>query len=176
MTDAPAADSDRVCHYCTFRLAGHLFGFDLRLVKEVNTQTCFTPIPQAPPEVRGYVNLRGHLFLVLDLRLLLGLESAPLTADSRLLIFKPTAGESFGVLVDQIGDIATLGADLTEAVRPDEPSPVEEAAAARRAGELIAGIGKLEGELLVIVDPTKLLPAVAEIMREQPTKPGERGT
>jgi purine-binding chemotaxis protein CheW len=148
--------------YCTFRLAGNLFGFDIRAVREVNTQTACTPVPQAPPEVRGCVNLRGNIVLVLDLRRLLGMEPAPVTPDSRLVVFKPAVGESFGVLVDAVGDIATVHEDLTENRHPEETARVEEETGARRAAELVRGIGKLEGELLVIVDPHKLLGAVAE--------------
>jgi chemotaxis signal transduction protein len=153
-------------HYCTFRLDGHLFGFDIRAVREVNMQTAFTSVPHAPPVVRGCVNLRGHIVLVLDLRRLLGLEPAPVTPDSRLVIFKPTVGESLGVLVDAIGDIASVPEDLTENMRPDEAPRVEEETGARRAAELVSGIGKLEGELLVIVNPHKLLGAVAGSVAE----------
>jgi chemotaxis signal transduction protein len=153
-------------HYCTFRLAGHLFGFDIRAVREVNTQTACTPVRQAPPEVRGYVNLRGNIVLVLDLRRLLGMEPAPVTPDSRLIVFKPAVGDSFGVLVDAVGDIATLHEDLTENWHAGEAPRVEEETGARRAAELVTGIGKLEGELLVLVDAHKLLGAVAESVAE----------
>jgi purine-binding chemotaxis protein CheW len=164
MNKAPVRETPRVNHYCTFRLAGHLFGFDIRAVKEVNTHTTFTNIPRAPAGVRGYVNLRGNIYLILDLRHLLGMEPAPVTPDSRLLIFKASVGESFGVLVDQIGDIATLSAEDIESRRPDDASRVEETTGARRAGELVASLGKLDGELLVIVDAHQLLPMVAQSM------------
>jgi purine-binding chemotaxis protein CheW len=152
--------------YCTFRLAGHLFGFDIRAVREVNTQTACTPVPQAPPVVRGCVNLRGNIVLVLDLRRLLGMDPAPVTPDSRLIVFKPAVGDSFGVLVDAVGDIATIGDDLTENWQPGEALRVEEETGARRAAELVTGIGKLDGELLVIVDPHKLLGTVATSVAE----------
>jgi purine-binding chemotaxis protein CheW len=165
MNNAQGVETDRQAQYCTFRLAGHLFGFDIHhAVKEVNTHTTFTAVPHAPAGVRGYVNLRGNIVLVLDLRRLLGMEPVPVTPDSRLVIFKPAVGESFGVLVDQIGDIVTLGADRTESWRPEEQAAAAEPTGARRAGELIAGLGKLAGELLVIIDPQKLLRAVAELM------------
>jgi purine-binding chemotaxis protein CheW len=149
--DNAAADETEVYHYCTFRLGGRLFGFDIRSVREASPHTTLTPIPHAPPEVRGYVNLRGHIFLVLDLRRFLGMEPAAVTTDSRLLLFKPSVGESFGVLVDQIGDIITVGADQAEEWRPDE----------NPAGELIAAIAKLAGELLVILRADRLLPGLA---------------
>lgn len=147
-------------HYCTFRLARRLFGFDILAVKEVHTQTMFTPIPHAPPEVCGYANLRGTVVLALDLRLLLGMEPATYTPESRLIIFKAAAGESFGVLVDGIGEIVTLSASQVEDCRPE----LEEASGAGRAGELIGGVGKLDGELVILVRAERLLRVVARGM------------
>jgi purine-binding chemotaxis protein CheW len=137
--------------YCTFRLAGRLFGVDVRTVKEVNTRTAVAPVPLAPPAVRGLVNLRGQLHLVLDLRQLLGLGAAAGTPDSRLVIFKPAVGEAFGVLVDAVGDVVRLTADRTERYAADDPA---------RRGGLMTGVGTIEGDLMVIVDPYRLLDAV----------------
>jgi chemotaxis signal transduction protein len=167
MDKPPVGENTHVNHCCTFRLAGRLYGFEIGAVKEVNTQTLFTPIPHAPPVVCGYVNLRGHIFLVLDLRRLLGLEPATLTADSRLIIFKEAAGESYGVLVDRIHDIVSFSSELTESWRPDEQAAFVDATGAVRAGELVTGVAKLEGELLVLVDARKLLKVVAKIMEER---------
>ena len=153
-------DKSGTGHYCTFRLARRLFGCSILAVKEVNTQTTFTPIPHAPPEVCGYVNLRGNIVLVLDLRLLLGMEPAARTPESRLIIFKATVGESFGVLVDAIGEIVTLNASQTEDCRPE----LEETSSAPRVSELIGGVGKLQGELVILVQAEKLLRAVAKNM------------
>ena len=137
--------------YCTFRLAGRLFGVDMRAVKEVNTRTALTPVPHAPPAVSGLVNLRGQLHLVLDLRRLLGLGESAVTADSRLVIFKPAVGEAFGVLADAVGDVVRLDPAQTERYAADDPA---------RAGGLLIGVGKTEGDLMVIVDPYRLLEAV----------------
>lgn len=150
-------EQPRTGHYCTFRLSQWLFGFNLLAVKEVNTQTTFTPVPHAPPEVCGYVNLRGTVVLVLDLRLLLGMEPARLTPESRLIIFKHNIGESCGVLVDNIGEIVTLDAGQLEDRRPD----LEEATGAARIGELIGGVGKLDGELMILIQAERLLRVVA---------------
>jgi purine-binding chemotaxis protein CheW len=160
-----SAEAAAVCHFCTFRLADRLFGFDVFAVKEVNTQTALTPVPHAPAAVRGYVNLRGNIALVLDMRLLLGLGASEVSAESRLIVFKPSVGDSFGVLVDQIGDFVTLSAESIENKLPDELSQAEETPAARQAGELVKGVGKLATELLIILDPYKLLKAVAESLR-----------
>ena len=163
--DNPPDEADRAIPYCTLRLAGRLFGFDLRAVKEVTAPTAITPVPHAPVEVLGYMNLRGHIILALDLRRLMGMEPAPVSADSRLVLFKAAVGQSFGVLVDQVGDIAHVGADCAETRRVEEDSPADADSPWQRAAGLIAGVGKLDGELLVLVDPHRLLPVVAEVMK-----------
>ena len=78
------------------------------------------------------MNLRGDIALTLDLRRLLGLEPAQVTADSRLLIFKVSVGELFGVLVDQIGDIVPLSEEAIEEWRPDGQAGAEELSEAWR--------------------------------------------
>lgn len=153
MTELPQEKRSNEAHtglYCTFRLAEHLFGVPILDVKEVNAATDFTPIPHAPAEVRGYVNLRGSIFLVLDLRLLLGLERDEVTADSRLVLFKPAVGESFAVLVGSIGDIARLDGDRIERDRPRD----------NLRGNLIVGVGKLDDELLILLEPRRFLKAI----------------
>jgi purine-binding chemotaxis protein CheW len=145
------AGSDGDLLYCTFRLAGKLFGVDMRAVKEVNTRTAVTPVPQAAPAVVGLVNLRGQLHLVLDLRRMLRLGESVVTPDSRLVIFKPAVGESFGVLVDGVGDVVRLGPDQVERYAEDEPAC---------AGGLLVGVGKTDAALMVLLDPYRLLEAV----------------
>jgi purine-binding chemotaxis protein CheW len=149
---APVGEaSDGELLYCSFRLAGRLFGVDMRAVKEVNTRTAVTPVPHAPPTVVGLVNLRGQLHLVLDLRRLLRLGESAVTPDSRLIIFKPAVGESFGVLVDAVGDVVRLGAGQIERYAEDDPA---------RAAGLLVGVGKTEGDLMVLVEPYQLLEVV----------------
>ncbi len=160
-----------VGHLVTFRLGESLFGFDVRRVQSVNTLPPLTPVPHAPPAVQGCVNLRGQIHLVLDLKVLLGMgltEMGPLT---RLVVFKPDLGDPFGVLVDRVGDVVALPADRVEGRQADE---VEGRAAAH--GELVAGIGKLEGELLVLLDAGRLLAAVGrEVVDFSPLSPRGRG-
>ena len=146
-------DTDDVQQFVSFRLGGKLFGIDIRQVKEVSTPPPLTPVPLAPAAVRGYVNLRGHIHLVLDLKRMLGAGETELGPDARLVLFKPALGDPFGVLVDHIGDIVTLPADQVEAGDEED-------------GGLVWGIGKLDGELLVLVEARRLLPFVGRQLQE----------
>ena len=66
--------------------------------------TAFTPVAHTPDEVLGLVNIRGHIYLALDLHRLLGLPTAAVTGGSRLVLFKPAVGNAFGVMVDAIAE------------------------------------------------------------------------
>jgi purine-binding chemotaxis protein CheW len=141
--------------YCTFRTAGRLFGVPILDVKEVTTETTCTRIPHAPSEVRGYVNIRGHVFLALDLRKLLALPGETDVADPHLVIFKPAVGPAFGVIVDEVGDIVSAAASDTET-----PEPFGKESSNGDRAELVAAICRLSDELLVVLDPRRFLPIV----------------
>ncbi|HEY0984628.1 chemotaxis protein CheW [Schlesneria sp.] len=140
--------------FCTFRLDGQLFGVDILDVKEVTTEITCTQIAHSPDEVRGLVNIRGHIHLALDMRGLLGLPAVPRTDSSRLILFKPAVGSAFGVIVDEIAEI--------HAVTPHqiEPFTVEQFDALTsqlRRIDLIDSVAKLARELLVILNPRRFL-------------------
>jgi purine-binding chemotaxis protein CheW len=147
-----AAAEGAVRSFCTFRLGESLYGIDVSSVQSVNTLPPLTPIPHAPAAVRGYVNLRGQVHLVLDLARLLGLGTTATGADARLVLLKPALGDPFGVLADRIGDIVSL-----------RPEQIEDRnGSGDKAGEagLIESVGKAEGELLVILNARQFLPGV----------------
>ncbi len=147
----PAAAEQAPRLFCTFRLGDQLFGVDIGDVKEVNTETTLTRIHHAPAQVLGCVNLRGNIFLVLDIRRLLGLAPAGFGPDSRLLIFKPHVGDAVAGLVDQIGDIVAVAPGRIEPWRADR------GAERLPGGELIAGIAQLEQDLLLILEANLFL-------------------
>jgi purine-binding chemotaxis protein CheW len=147
--------------YCTFRSADRWFGVAIQDVKEVTTQTTCTRIPHAPQEVAGYVNIRGHIFLALDLRRLLGLD-AKTTTENRLIIFKPSVGPAFGALVDEIGDIVSVHANLVEEFQAGAHEPI--AGEPIRRQDVITKVCRLPTELLVILEPRKFLHLVEQAM------------
>jgi purine-binding chemotaxis protein CheW len=141
---------------CTFRLGDALFGIDVHLVKEVAALPYVTRIPQAPPAVFGCVNLRGQIHLVLDLKQLLGLGPTQEGPDTRLVLFKSVLGDPFGILADRIGDIVQLAEDQVE----DHNSAASPDSLPGRG--LVIQVGKLPGELLLILDGHKLLPVLEQ--------------
>jgi purine-binding chemotaxis protein CheW len=145
--------------FCTFRVNDRLFGVDILDVKEVTAETTFTRAAHAPDEVLGLVNIRGYIYLALDLHRLLGLSTTVVTGDSRLVLFKPSVGNAFGVVVDAISDIRTVDASRTESFARADREAV--AVGAGRA-DLIDCICELDGELLVVLNPRRFLAVIEQ--------------
>jgi chemotaxis signal transduction protein len=145
--------------YCTFWVGDSLFGTEASLVKEISVVPFMTPIPHSPGAVCGYVNLRGHIVLVLDLKWILLRTATPISNDTRLVVFRGSLGDPFGILVDRIGEIIPLRDDRIEECAVNAHA-YGGAQSLELEHELISGIGKLADRLLSILDARTLLPFV----------------
>lgn len=146
--------------FCTFWLSNRLFGVDILHVKEITSELEFTPVFHAPSEVKGYVNIRGQIHLVIDLRLLLGFENKEIMKTSKVILFKPEVGESFGMLVDKIGDVLEVGEDEMERQYSKEQMELEETDKAKNGTYLKEGVCKLKNQLLIILSAKNLLTSI----------------
>jgi purine-binding chemotaxis protein CheW len=151
--------------YCTFWLHSHWFGVDARHVKEVTLTSHCTPIPHAPTGALGYLNLRGQIYLVIDIRQQLGIEARESTADSRLLILRPEVADCLAVVVDRIGPIAAVSAADLERLASDPSAAATEPA----PNSLATAVARLEEGLLVILDPHRFLPSLQHAHTEPRT-------
>ena len=135
--------------FVTFWIHDELFGVDIIDVKEVTPLMAITPIFHAPDEVNGYVNIRGEIHLVINLRFLLDLPDKEIVSDSRIVIFKPIIAEPFGILVDRVGDVLEVNSELIESESRTSIQKIKKS--------LVSGVCKLEDNLLVLLDARKFL-------------------
>jgi purine-binding chemotaxis protein CheW len=137
--------------FCTFFVADLFFGVDVLHVQEVLSFQQTTRVPQAPAVVEGLINLRGQIVTAIDMRRRLQLpprggEQTPMNIVVR------TEDGAVSLLVDDIGDVLDVdGASW-------EPSPENLDPASR---DLIRGIYKLKGRLLLVLDTERALDLVS---------------
>lgn len=88
----------------TFKCGGQGYAVDIMSVREIRSWSQPTPLPHAPPYMRGMVNLRGSVLPVMDLAQRIG---RPATIDDpRNVIIVIQQGQRFhGLLVDAVSDI-----------------------------------------------------------------------
>ena len=147
---------------CTFLSNDRLFGVDILHVREVTTESRITPIPHAPHTVRGFVNLRGQVHLVFDLRRIMGYPDAEEGAESRLVLFKERIGHSFGMLVDGVGDIHVVEKDnIVDRRKGQHPSQ----SGSRRVerARMVQGVVMIERGLILVLRARELLARFREL-------------
>lgn len=128
--------------FCTFRIAGELLGLPLEEVQEILRDQTVTPIPMAPPEVAGLINIRGDILAAIDLGHCLGRREAGTASGAAVIVIR-TADGLISLVVDEIGDVLHLPTE-----RLDDPPPNLTGA----TGKLLTGVFKLDAELLAVLD------------------------
>lgn len=146
---------DAIRQFCTFWIGERIYGADIQIVKEINSERNICPIPHATSEILGYVNIRGQIHLIIDMRQRLGLPEQPVQKDSRLVLFKSMSGGAFGILVDRIGDVI----EVTESQIEEHLQGTDCLGNDRveSSHQFINGICQLDGGLLILIDPKLLL-------------------
>jgi purine-binding chemotaxis protein CheW len=132
---------------CTFSVGGLCFGIGVREVQEVIRYQEMTRVPLAAGIVRGLINLRGQIVTAIDLRRRLELGDRD-DADELLpmnLVVRTDDGV-VSLLVDEIGEVVEVDEDSFE-----RPPPTLEGV----ARELVRGVYKREGSLLLVLDTAR---------------------
>jgi purine-binding chemotaxis protein CheW len=124
-----------------------LFGLPISRVQDVFMPDRLTRVPLSAPEIAGVLNLRGRIVTAVDMRRRLGL---PPRTDARppMAVGIELKGESYGLLIDSVGEVMKL-ADVTR-----EANPVN---LDGRLARVSAGVHRLDGQLLVILDVDRVL-------------------
>lgn len=138
--------------YSTFTVDGLFFGVEVQRVQEVIKFQNMTRVPMASRTVQGLINLRGQIVTAIDLRRRLDLKEREEGAEPMNVVIQ-TDGGAVSLLVDEIGDVLELGEDTLE------PPPPTIRGVAR---ELVTGVHKLEGQLLLILDIDKVITVTQE--------------
>lgn len=127
---------------CTFVLGDLLFGVDVTHVQEVIRYQEMTAVPLASSIVRGLINLRGQIVTAIDMRARLALPPRS-GGEMPMNVVARTSDGVVSLLVDEIGDVLEVEERSFE--RPPETMPAV-------LRELVPGVFKLEGRLLLLLD------------------------
>jgi purine-binding chemotaxis protein CheW len=145
---ATTEDVENVIEYVTATVGGQLFGLPISRVQDVFLPDRLARVPLAAPEIAGLLNLRGRIVTTIDMRRRLGLPQPSADAGSRLAVGIECKGESYGLLIDAIGEVLKLSAGSRE----DNPVNLDAGLA-----RVSAGVHRLEGRLLVVLDVDRVL-------------------
>jgi purine-binding chemotaxis protein CheW len=138
--------------YVTVMVADQMFGLPIDRVHDVFIASAVTGVPLAPREIVGLLNLRGRVVTAMCLRRRLGLPEGG--SGREMAVGLEHQGESYGVLVDQVGEVMKLSPETRE------PNPVH---MDPRWVRLSRGVHRLENQLLIILDVDAVLALDADV-------------
>jgi purine-binding chemotaxis protein CheW len=139
--------SEKNEEFVTFTIAGQLFGIPVLQIQDVLSSYHITPIPLAPPEIIGSLNLRGRVVTAIDVRLRLGLPARPSDVDSMSIVAE-NAGELYSLMVDSVGEVLALSQSAYERNLPTLDAKFR---------AYSDGIYRLDEQLLVVLDVNRML-------------------
>jgi len=150
---APQAEARQ---FVAFRVGKEEYGLDIAAVAEVVRPLRITPLPRMPEFIEGVINLRGTIIPAVDLRKRFAIGIMPGgERTARMIITKgalkeraPRGRGLLALVVDAVDEVLTIS--------PDRIDRTPEAATGAHA-EFLAGVGKLNDRLIILIDLSRIL-------------------
>ena len=147
MSDEAEIEGSSAGRFLTFRIGSESFGVPIGMVREIIGTTTVTTIPEAPEVIKGIINLRGKIVPMLCMRKKFHLPEVEPTKETSFII-TDIEEVSIGFIVDAVQDVREFSNAQIE--------PVHNAGRWKTA-DYILGVGKEEGEVVILLDLTKIM-------------------
>lgn len=133
--------------YLTFILGEEEYGIDILRVQEIRGYDAVTGIANAPPFIKGVINLRGTIVPIVDMRIKFNLSNATYNEFTVVIILN-VLDRTVGIVVDGVSDVVALEAN--------EIKPPPEFGSAFDT-QFLTGLGVSNERMLILVDIEKLI-------------------
>jgi purine-binding chemotaxis protein CheW len=146
-----SAVANRGGKYLTFALGKEEYGLEILKVRELIGWLDITALPRTPAYVKGVVNLRGRVIVVMDLRAKFAMESAAKTDQTCIIVVEIAhkgSKLSTGIIVDRVSEVLEIpGENIQEA--PTFGTAIDT--------DFILGMGKVGEAVKILLDIDKVL-------------------
>jgi purine-binding chemotaxis protein CheW len=152
ITEAPLMNKQHLGgKYLTFALGKEEYGLEILKVREIIGWLDITALPRTPPYVKGVINLRGQVIVVIDLRTKFAMEAAAKTDQTCIIVVEIThSGRklSTGIIVDRVSEVLEIPAAAIEDA-PTFGTAVDT--------DFILGMGKVGEAVKILLDIDKVM-------------------
>ncbi len=131
----------------TFTLGKEEYGIDILKVQEIRGYEAPTRIANAPPFIKGVINLRGVIVPIIDLRLKFNLGN-PSYDQFTVVIILNIGKRVVGAVVDGVSDVIQIS--------PENLRPAPEFGSILDT-QYILGLGTIDERMIIVVDIEKLM-------------------
>ena len=136
-------NTDELIQLVIFNLGLEEFGVDIMKVQEIIRLPEITRIPKSPDYIKGVINLRGKIIVVMDLDKRFGLPSKEITDESRIVVVD-IDGTIVGMVVDSVSEVIRLIASNVDAT----PEIITQ----KINADYLKGVGKMDDRLLILLN------------------------
>lgn len=146
MAKLPFSEDDQeVIEVLVFTLSDEKYAINTSFIEEVTIIKDLTEIPFVPPFIKGVINIRGHIYSIIDLTVLFNLKKSDESLNKAKTIIIKNEEMEFGIYTDSLeGVIKVSKSDIK-----DSPLGVSDS-----SKDYISGI---TSDNLIILDTSKLL-------------------
>ena len=146
--NAVAAEEDLVAsEFLTFTLGTEEYAIDILKVQEIRGYEPPTLIANAPPFIKGVINLRGIIVPVVDLRIKFNLAKVEYTPFTVVIILN-VANRVIGMVVDSVSDVLSL---TSQQIRPAPDF------SASFDTKYILALASIDQRMLIVIDIAQLM-------------------
>lgn len=131
----------------TFSLDNVSYGVNVHQVREVKNFEGVTPVPYAPPYVKGVTNLRGEVIPVIDLRKRFGMAPRKGNDDTGIMVIVQDK-HPIGVMVDSVMEVLTL---------PKKDIETNSDSLITDKSQAVLGVAKHDKDLIILLDLMKVV-------------------
>ncbi|WP_045223593.1 chemotaxis protein CheW [Methyloterricola oryzae] len=133
--------------YLTFTLGDEEYGIDILKVQELRGYDTVTKIANAPPFIKGVINLRGAIVPIIDMRIKFSLPNVAYNQFTVVIVLS-ILGRVIGMVVDGVSDVVSLS---------DEQIRQTPEFGSRLDTKYISGLGTLDERMIILVEIEKLM-------------------
>ena len=143
--------------YLTFTLGQEEYGIDILKVQEIRGYEAVTRIANAPPFIKGVINLRGVIVPIVDLRIKFNLGE-PSYDQFTVVIILNIGKRVMGIVVDGVSDVIQLASENLH------PAPEFGSVLDTR---YLLGLGTVEQRMIIMVDIEQLMTSQEMALMDQ---------
>lgn len=149
--DAPLQGQSR--QFVVFRVGNEEYGLPISQVSSIIRYEEPTPVPHAPADVEGVLNLRGRVVPVVDLRKRFGGAGDEEHPEPDRIVVTESDQGAVGLAVDAASEVATIA--------EEDIQPAPESALGAESADGIEGVANLEGRIVVLLRLERAVPATS---------------
>lgn len=153
MSNENQKENQKLISYLTFKLGEETFAANVSKVLNILEMTKITEVPQAPPYMKGVINLRGSVLPVIDTKVKFSMGKTEFSTNTCILVLEIDIDQEtihVGAIVDSVQEVL----EIEDAQIQPPPS-----IGTKYRSEFIEGMVKTDDEFIMVLDMDKVFSA-----------------